>query len=132
MTSTIRFSPRQKQVVLLFGDGLTIDQIGARLQIDPTTCRVYLRAAFEKLRSKIEAPELTKRERECLELYAGGLKVKGIARKLGLGIRTIDTHLQKVRDKTGIHNAAGLGAAWQRGLAAPKRGESVQEMVILG
>ena len=52
--------------------------------------------------------ELTTREEEVLQLIAEGLPNKGVAAQLGISIKTVEKHRQKVMDKLGIHEVAGL------------------------
>src|SRR5579862_3104488 len=52
--------------------------------------------------------ELTSREEEVLQLIAEGLPNKGIATHLGISIKTVEKHRQKVMDKLNIHETAGL------------------------
>ena len=52
--------------------------------------------------------ELTHREREVLSNIAEGLSNKEIANKLGVGVRTIETHRENIMTKLGIHTVAGL------------------------
>jgi len=52
--------------------------------------------------------ELTTREEEVLQLIAEGLPNKGIATQLGISIKTVEKHRQKVMDKLNIHETAGL------------------------
>ncbi len=59
------------------------------------------------LRVKNEA-ELTPREREVLILVAKGLANKEIARQLGIGTRTIETHRERIGSKLGLRGAAAL------------------------
>jgi two-component system nitrate/nitrite response regulator NarL len=51
---------------------------------------------------------LTNREREVLILIAEGLTNKEIANKLGVGVRTVETHRERIMRKLGIHSVAGL------------------------
>lgn len=51
---------------------------------------------------------LTDREREVLSLIAEGLLNKQIADKLGIGVRTIETHRERIMRKLDIHTVAGL------------------------
>jgi two-component system, NarL family, nitrate/nitrite response regulator NarL len=51
---------------------------------------------------------LTGREREVLALIAEGLSNKEVANNLGIGVRTIETHRERIMRKLNIHNAAGL------------------------
>ncbi len=51
---------------------------------------------------------LTDREDEVLIQIAGGLSNKEIASKLGVGVRTVETHRERIMRKLDIHSAAGL------------------------
>ena len=51
---------------------------------------------------------LTAREREVLELVAGGLTSKEIAVKLGLSTKTVESHRAALMRKLGIHKVSGL------------------------
>lgn len=52
--------------------------------------------------------QLTTREREVLALIAEGQSNKEVARRLGIGVRTIETHRERIMDKLDIHTIAGL------------------------
>src|SRR5689334_20020182 len=52
--------------------------------------------------------QLTQREREVLALIADGQSNKEIASQLGIGVRTIETHRERIMRKLGIHTIAGL------------------------
>ncbi|MGO8678541.1 MAG: response regulator [Limisphaerales bacterium] len=54
------------------------------------------------------AGELTAREREVLVQIAGGLSNKEIAARLNLGVRTVETHRERIMHKLNIHSIAGL------------------------
>ena len=43
-----------------------------------------------------------------MQLIAEGLPNKGIAGQLGISIKTVEKHRQKVMDKLNIHDTAGL------------------------
>ena len=51
---------------------------------------------------------LTSREREVLIHIAEGLSNKEIAGQLGVGVRTVETHRERIMKKLNIHNVAGL------------------------
>jgi len=51
---------------------------------------------------------LTDRENEVLVHIAGGLSNKEIACQLGVGVRTVETHRERIMRKLDIHSAAGL------------------------
>jgi two-component system NarL family response regulator len=52
--------------------------------------------------------ELTNREREVLILVAEGLSNKEVANHLGVGVRTVETHRERIMRKLAIHRVAGL------------------------
>ncbi len=63
-------------------------------------------------------PLLSPREAEVLSLLAAGLASREIARRLRLGVRTVETHRLRLRRKLGITTTAGLVRyALDRGLA---------------
>jgi DNA-binding NarL/FixJ family response regulator len=51
---------------------------------------------------------LTPRQREILQLIAEGHTTKAIAQRLGLGVKTVDTHRTQMMERLGIHDIAGL------------------------
>ena len=51
---------------------------------------------------------LTGREREVLVQIAEGLSNKEIATRLGVGVRTVETHRERIMRKLDIHSVAGL------------------------
>jgi len=53
-------------------------------------------------------PQLTSRQMEVLQLLAEGKANKQMAAELGIGIKTVEKHRQKVMQKLGIHDTAGL------------------------
>ena len=61
---------------------------------------------------------LSKREREVLALIAVGLSSRAIARRLGIGIRTVETHRAHLSEKLDLKGTAALTrAAIEAGLA---------------
>ena len=52
--------------------------------------------------------QLTSREREVLVLIAEGQSNKEIADRLGIGVRTIETHRERIMRRLNIHSVAGL------------------------
>ena len=52
--------------------------------------------------------QLTAREQEVLVQIAEGLSNKEIAGKLGVGVRTVETHRERIMRKLSIHSVAGL------------------------
>jgi two-component system nitrate/nitrite response regulator NarL len=52
--------------------------------------------------------KLSEREREVLALIAAGKSNKEIAMQLGIGVRTTETHRERIMRKLDIHSVAGL------------------------
>jgi len=52
--------------------------------------------------------QLTSREREVLILISQGQSNKEIANRLGIGVRTIETHRERIMRRLDIHSVAGL------------------------
>ena len=52
--------------------------------------------------------DLTSRERQVLVLIAEGQSNKQIAHQLGIGVRTIETHRERIMRRLDIHSVAGL------------------------
>jgi DNA-binding NarL/FixJ family response regulator len=51
---------------------------------------------------------LTGQERKVLQLIAEGQSNKEIADRLGIGVRTIETHRERIMRRLDIHSVAGL------------------------
>ena len=55
-----------------------------------------------------DSVKLTTRERQVLSMIAEGQSNKEMANHLGVGVRTIETHRERVMTKLNIHSVAGL------------------------
>ncbi|MEC4890290.1 MAG: response regulator transcription factor [Nitrospira sp.] len=76
----------------------------------------YLEHRKDKLGPAIE---LTARQREVLQLIAEGCSTKDIARKLGVSVKTVDSHRTELMRRLDIHDVAGLVRyAIRRGLVS--------------
>lgn len=65
---------------------------------------------------------LTGRQREILQLIAEGSSTKDIARKLGLSVKTVETHRAQLMERLGIRDVAGLVRfAIRHGLVSSER-----------
>ena len=59
--------------------------------------------------TEIEAgPNLTARERKVLEAVADGLTDKAIAAELSISVSTVRSHLDRIREKTGLRRRSEL------------------------
>lgn len=70
--------------------------------------RVALNQFVRGKDSGSESSQLTNREREVLVQIAEGLSNKEIASHLGVGVRTVETHRERIMRKLNIHSVAGL------------------------
>ena len=77
---------------------------GGEIAVDPA---IVTRLIAER-RSRDPLDGLTAREREILELLARGYSNHGIARKLVITDRTVETHVGQVRAKLGIANTPDM------------------------
>jgi two-component system nitrate/nitrite response regulator NarL len=75
----------------------------------PDVARVALNQ-FVRRNGNSEEPgrQITSREREVLIAIAEGLSNKEIASRLGVGVRTVETHRERIMRKLNIHSVAGL------------------------
>jgi DNA-binding CsgD family transcriptional regulator len=55
---------------------------------------------------------LSPRQRQIVSLISQDYCDKEIARKLGMSARTVDSHLQRLYVRYGIHSRAALVAKW--------------------
>jgi len=74
----------------------------------PAVSRVLVEEVVDGEEAGEALPTLTEREKQVLSLIAEGLLNKQIADKLGIGVRTIETHRERVMRKLEIHTVAGL------------------------
>ena len=89
--------------------------------------RVYLSPGISKLvidayrhKSELQSDPLTLRERQVLQLIAEGKKTKQVATRLGISLKTAESHRTRIMSKLEIHNTAGLVRyAIRRGLINP-------------
>lgn len=70
--------------------------------------------------SESRKPELTERELQVLKLTAEGLRVKAIALRLAISVKTVDTHRSNLMVKLGCSSSAELTRfAIRKGIIAP-------------
>lgn len=74
-------------------------------------------AAEIRRRAEPPGPTLSAREREVLDLIAGGATIPTIAKQLFLAPSTVKTHVQRLYEKLGVNDrAAAVAEAMRRGL----------------
>jgi DNA-binding NarL/FixJ family response regulator len=90
--------------------------------IDPTAAARLVHAIADDTRPRIEEPErLTRRERDVLELIAGGRSNKRIALELGISEKTVKTHVGHLLAKLGVSDRTQAALmAVQEGLVSPR------------
>ncbi|MGF1647320.1 MAG: response regulator [Kineosporiaceae bacterium] len=77
-----------------------------RTYVSPTLAGLLLQAS--RLQEEPEVRNLSDRERAVLALVAAGHTDHQIAHRLGIGVSTVRSHLDRIRDKTGQRRRADL------------------------
>jgi len=91
----------------------------------PPVARIALNQYVSELDDSDPASRLSDREREVLILIASGKSNKEIASDLGIGVRTIETHRERIMRKLNIRSVAGLTKfAIANGLTSLEEGTS--------
>lgn len=76
-------------------------------------------ARARELDSRRPGPHVTDREHEVARLVADGCTNRQIGRRLGIGERTAERHVENLRAKLGVRTRAQV-AAWVAGLPTPR------------
>jgi two-component system, NarL family, nitrate/nitrite response regulator NarL len=85
------------------------EEIVAAIRAVAAGGRHFSDALVLKLQSHaVDAPLLTPRENEVLALIAQGLSSKDIGERLGMGVRTVETHRTNLRRKLKLASPAAL------------------------
>ena len=81
-----------------------------QIYLSPVIASVVVRQSLGSLGSKVRSQQanLSKREREVLQLIAEGNSTKEIAATLYVSAKTVETHRKQIMDKLDIHSVAGL------------------------
>ena len=74
----------------------------------PEIARLALNQVIQRNGQGPDPANLTKRERGVLTLVAEGFSNKEVATHLDVGVRTVETHRERIMRKLGIHSVAGL------------------------
>ena len=82
--------------------------IAGECYFSPEVARLALNQLAQGNGAGLDVADLTNREREVLVLVAEGLSNKEIASNLNVGVRTVETHRERIMRKLGIHSVAGL------------------------
>jgi NarL family two-component system response regulator LiaR len=90
--------------------------------IDPTVAARLVAAIADDTRPRVEEPEqLTRRERDVLELIARGQSNKRIALALGISEKTVKTHVGHLLAKLGVTDRTQAALlAVEEGLVSPR------------
>jgi len=81
---------------------------GGEAYFSPDVARMALKQFVRGVGDGGAAAQLTPREREVLTQIAEGLSNKEVANLLGVGVRTVETHRERIMRKLDIHSVAGL------------------------
>ena len=92
--------------------------IAGRVYLSPGIAQIVVDAYRHKDRP--ETDPLTLREREVLQLIAEGQRTKQIAVRLGISVKTAESHRTRIMSKLDVHETANLVRyAIRRGLVQP-------------
>jgi DNA-binding NarL/FixJ family response regulator len=84
-----------------------IDEVAAnRVYLSPSIASVVVNAYRHK--DGVETVPLTLREREVLQLIAEGQRTKQIAARLGISVKTAESHRTRIMKKLDVHDTASL------------------------
>ena len=84
-----------------------IDEVAAnRVYLSPSIASLVVNAYRHK--DGVDVVPLTLREREVLQLIAEGQKTKQIAARLGISVKTADSHRTRIMKKLDVHDTANL------------------------
>jgi DNA-binding NarL/FixJ family response regulator len=84
-----------------------IDEVAAnRVYLSPSIASVVVNAYRHK--DGVDHVPLTLREREVLQLIAEGQKTKQIAARLGISVKTAESHRTRIMKKLDVHDTANL------------------------
>jgi DNA-binding NarL/FixJ family response regulator len=76
--------------------------------ISPAVSKRVIAAFAGGQRIEDPADVLTPRQREILQLIAEGHSTKEIAHRLGLSVKTVESHRAQLMERLGIHDLSGL------------------------
>jgi two-component system nitrate/nitrite response regulator NarL len=82
--------------------------IAGECYFSPEVARLALNQLVQGNGAAPDVADLTNREREVLVQVAEGLSNKEIANDLNVGVRTVETHRERIMRKLDIHSVAGL------------------------
>lgn len=82
--------------------------LGRRFLSRSINAEVVDRILEANLDPDAELAVLTSRQREILQLIAEGQSTRGIAEKLFVSVKTVETHRAQLMSRLGIHDVAGL------------------------
>jgi DNA-binding NarL/FixJ family response regulator len=77
-------------------------------QISETVLEGFLRSGRQAASADPRAPRLTPREREVIQLLAEGHRNKKVALKLGISVKTVETHRTTLMRKIGVKSIVEL------------------------
>jgi two-component system, NarL family, nitrate/nitrite response regulator NarL len=150
-------TPRETEVLRRIAAGQNTARMVREMKVTTATLRTYVKNVLAKLgaHSRLEAaalvsrqgaPDLdepdrnqspiaglTPKEREVLNYFAAGAGKREVATHLHMAPKTVNTHLQKIRNKLGVHSTLeAVALARSRAAPIPAAASSNPPSPILG
>jgi len=137
--SHVRFSPLEREILRLVGEGLTNAEIAGSVHLSPDTVKHHTRLLYQRLGvhgragavaatrrlgalPPQQARRVSPREHDVLNLLATGATNAEIARRLGLSPHTVKQHTCSIYRKLGARNRAQAALRVPLAGAAPQGG----------
>lgn len=76
--------------------------------LPPDVTHELVQGLAESAEDKKTSPTFTEREKQVIQLVAGGATSRAIADRLHISVRTVDTHRAHIMEKAGAHSTADL------------------------
>jgi DNA-binding NarL/FixJ family response regulator len=76
--------------------------------LSPAVSKQVVESYMLRPGSDKHAEQLTPRQREVLQMIAEGLSTKEIAYRMGVSVKTVETHRTQLMERLEIHDVAGL------------------------
>lgn len=78
------------------------------VHLSPRAAMTFLNRIQRPMHAKAGVSELSDRELQVFQLIGLGLTTRQIAERLGIGIKTVETHRENIKNKLGLEHSTAL------------------------